>query len=170
MKGTRASTRSLVSASLQEIEPANKDLAKPSALATAASVSRPNKSIDGSKVHDGTSPTDNVAVSGPALGTAAVAPSTTTTAVGGADAGKPKSKSRSQSRKRSIFGALRGKKEEHEEKKELKKEEKAEEKAEKEGDKALKPDIVTEEPVQTSKPAETAPLDAAAIGRLRKES
>lgn len=158
--------RSLVSTSSQGIKRANKDVAKPSAFATTAVASRPKKSIDGSKVHDGTSPTDNVAVSGPALAIAAVSPSTTTTAVGGADAGKSKSKSRSRSRKRvSIFGALRGKKEEHEEKKELKKEEKAEEKAEKEGDQAAKPDIVAEQSAETSKPVEAAPLDAAAIGR-----
>lgn len=96
-----------------------------------------------------------MAVSGPALGIAAVAPSTTTTAVGGADAGKSKSKSRSRSRKRgSIFGALLGER----------KEPKKEEKAEKEGDKTVKPDIVTEESAETSKPAETASLDAAAVG------
>lgn len=162
--------RSLVGTSLPGIEPTNKDLAKPSALATTAGASRPKKSIDGSKVHDGTSPLDNVAGSGPALGVAAVAPSTTTTAVGGADAGKANSKSRSRSRKRgSIFGALLGKKEEHEEKKELKKEEKAEEKAEKEGEKAVQPDIVTERSAETSKPAETGPFDAAAIGRSSRD-
>lgn len=159
--------RSLVSTSLQGIEPANKDIAKPSALATTAVASRPKKSIDGSKVHDGTSPTDNVAVSG---GIAAVAPSTTTTAVGGADAAKSKSKSRSRSRKRnSIFGALLGGGGDHGGKKELKKEEKAEEKAEKEGEKAAKPDIVAEESAKTSKPVESAPLDAAAIGRSFRE-
>lgn len=132
-----------------------KTLAKPTTLATTAGASRPKKSIDGSKVHDGTSPLDNVAVSGPALGVAAVAPSTTTTAVGGADAGKSKSKSRSRSRKRgSIFGALLG------EKKEAKKEEKAE----KEGDKAVKPDTLAEGSVEASKPVEPASLDAAAVG------
>lgn len=158
--------RSLVCISSQGIESTNKDLAKPSAPAIAAGASRPKKSIDGSKVHDGTSPIDNVAVSGPALGVAAVAPSTTTTAVGGADAGKSKSKSRSRSRKRgSIFGALLGKKEDHEEKKELKKEEKAEEKAEKEGDKAFKPDVIAEGSAETTRPVEPSPLDATAIGR-----
>lgn len=147
--------RSLVSTSLQGIEPTNKAVAKPSTLATTAGASRPKKSIDGSKVHDGTSPIDNVAVSGPALGVAAVAPSTTTTAVGGADTGKSKSKSRSRSRKRgSIFGALLGEK----------KEQKKEEKAEKEGDKIVKPDIVTEGSAETSKPVETASFDAAAVG------
>lgn len=161
--------RNLVSTSLHGVEPTNQYLAKPSALATTTGASRPKKSIEGSKVHDGTSPTDNVAGSGPALGVPAVAPSTTTTAIGGADAGKSKSKSRSRSRKRgSIFGALRGKKEEHEEKKELKKEEKAEEKAEKEGDKALKPDI-TEGSAETSEPVKPAPFDAAAIGRSSRD-
>lgn len=157
--------KSLVSISLQGIEPTNRDIAKPSAFAAIAGASRSKKSIDGSKVHDGTSPTDNVADSGTALGVGAVAPSTTTTAIGGADAGKSKSKSRSRSRKRgSIFGALLGKKDENEEKKELKKEEKTEEKAQKEGDKAVKPDIVAEGSAETSKPVETAPLDASAIG------
>lgn len=96
-----------------------------------------------------------MAVSGSALGVAAVAPSTTTTAVGGADAVKSKSKSRSRSRKRgSIFGALLGEK----------KESKKEEKVEKEGDKAVKPDILTEGSAETSKPVEPASLDAAAVG------
>ncbi len=70
---------------------------------------RPEKSIDGSKVHDGTSTTDNFAVAGPTYDTAAVAPSAT--AVRRAEVGNLTRKSCSLSHLRvNIFGLLGKKK------------------------------------------------------------
>lgn len=84
-----------------------KYVAKPSMLATATVASRPKESIDGSKIHDGTSTTDNVAVAGPTYDTAAR----------GVEIGNLTRKSCSLSHWRvNIFGLL-GKKEEHGEKK-----------------------------------------------------
>ncbi len=149
------------------IEVTDKALAKPATpiavtAGTSRSLSRPKRSLDGSKVHDGTSTTDNVAVAGPAVGASAIGGSSS-------DDDKTKGKSRSRSRKRgSIFGALLHKKEDHEEKKEIKKEEKAEDKAIKEEvheDKAERKAEKEDDKPVAAEATEPAPLDAAAVGK-----
>ena len=81
------------------------EVAKPSVLVAP----RPEKSIDGSKVHDGTSTTNNFAVAGPTYDTAAVAPSAT--AVRRAEVGNLTKKSCSLSHLPvNIFGLLGKKK------------------------------------------------------------
>lgn len=139
-------------------------VAKPSALATTPSaaaatsnrsVSRPKKSLDGGKIHDGTATNDNVAVGGTSSDE---------------DKTKGKGNSRSQSRKRgSIFGALLGKKEEHDEKKEIKKEEKADDKAIKEEIKAIKQEVKEEDKAEKKAEQEDDKIIKKEIEAIKKE-
>ena len=139
-------------------------IAKPSALATtpsaaaavtSRSASRPKKSLDASKVHDGTTTSDNVAVSGTSSDE---------------DKTKGKGKDRSQSRKRgSIFTALLGKKEEHDEKKEVKKEEKADDKAIKQEIKAIKQEVKEEDKAEKKAEKEDDKIIKQEIEGIKKE-
>ncbi|MCJ1265546.1 hypothetical protein MMC22_005426 [Lobaria immixta] len=139
-------------------------LAKPSALATtpsaaaattSRSASRPKKSLDASKVHDGTTKSDNVAVGGTSSDE---------------DKTKGKGKDRSQSRKRgSIFTALLGKKEEHDEKKEVKKEEKADDKAIKQEIKAIKQEVKEEDKAEQKAEKEDDKIIKQEIESIKKE-
>lgn len=139
-------------------------IAKPSALdstpsaaaaTTSRSASRPKKSHDGGKVHDGTATSDNIAVSGTSSDE---------------DKTKGKGKDRSQSRKRgSIFTALLGKKEEHDEKKEVKKEDKADDKAIKQEIKAIKQEVKEEDKAEKKAEKEDDQIIKQEIERIKKE-
>lgn len=139
-------------------------IAKPSALATtpsaaaatsSRSASRPKKSLDGGKVHDGTTTSDNVAIG---------STSSDEDKTGG------KGKSRSQSRKRgSIFGALLGKKEEHDEKKEVKKEEKTDDKVIKQEIKAIKQEVKEEDKAEKKAEKEDDKIIRQEIEAIKKE-
>lgn len=140
-------------------------VAKPSALATTTSAaaanatsrsaSRPKKSLDGSKVHDGTTTSDNVVIGGTSSDEDKIA---------------GKGKSRSQSRKRgSIFGTLLGKKEEHDEKKEVKKEEKADDKAIKQEIKAIKQEVKEEDKAEKKAEKEDDKIIKQEIEAIKKE-
>lgn len=129
----------------------------PSAAAatTSRSASRPKKSLEGSKVHDGTATSDNVAVGGISSDE---------------DKTRGKGKSRSESRKRgSIFGALLGKKEEHDEKKEVKKEENADDRAIKQEIKAIKQEVKEEDNAEKKVEKEDDKIIRNEIKAIKKE-